>query len=73
MEVLANNGIDSRPFFHPLSATPAYAGTPSAERAMRENTVSHSIHNRALNLPSALMLTEDHVDRVCAAVRAMIK
>lgn len=72
MQQLAAKGIDTRPFFHPLSAIPAYANTPQAERAVRDNVVAHSITHRALNLPSALMLDEEQVERVCAAIRSML-
>jgi len=73
MQLLAERGIDTRPFFHPLSAIPAYADTPQAQRAARENTVAHSLTNRALNLASALMLDEAQVDRVCEALLAVIR
>ncbi|MBA3454737.1 MAG: DegT/DnrJ/EryC1/StrS family aminotransferase [Deltaproteobacteria bacterium] len=73
MELLAERGIDTRPFFHPLSAIPAYAGSVEAQRAVRENTVAHSLTNRALNLPSALTLEEAHVDRVCDALLAVLR
>ena len=59
------DGIDTRPFFHPLSSLPAYRNAPSAQGARERNPVAYDIASRALNLPSALNLTEDQVDRVC--------
>ena len=59
------DGIDTRPFFHPLSSLPAYHNAPSAQGARERNPVAYDIASRALNLPSALNLTEDQVDRVC--------
>lgn len=66
---LAERGIDTRPFFHPLSSIPAYAGTGPARGASERNPVSHSISPRGINLPSALNLTRDDVHRVCDAIR----
>jgi perosamine synthetase len=59
------DGIDTRPFFHPLSSLPAYRNAPSAQGARERNPVAYDIASRAINLPSALNLTEDQVDRVC--------
>jgi perosamine synthetase len=72
MELLAERGIDTRPFFHPLSSIPAYASATDSERARRENATAYSIADRALNLPSALMLDEAQVERVCSALRAIV-
>lgn len=69
---LAQQGIDSRPFFHPLSSLPAYGHTREARRAAAENVVSYRLSPHGLNLPSALRLTESDVDRVTIAVRATI-
>jgi perosamine synthetase len=73
MELLRERGIDTRPFFYPLSSLPAYADTPQARRAKEHNLAAYSVTNRALNLPSALMLVEDQVDRVCEALRALLR
>ncbi len=65
-------GIDTRPFFPPLSSLPAFAATPDAIPARSRNVVSYDLSPRGLNLPSALLLEEAHVDRVCAAVRELL-
>jgi perosamine synthetase len=72
MDALLAEGIESRPFFHPLSALPAFAGSPDAIPARSRNVVSYDISPRAINLPSALILTEAQVDRVCASFRAIL-
>ena len=72
MEHLADRGIDSRPFFHPLSSLPAYEATPGVDRSRRENRNSYRVSPGGINLPSALSLTEDDVDRVCIAIRAVL-
>ena len=61
--------IDTRPFFPPLSSLPAFAARyPSADGAGARNPVAYDLATRAINLPSAMMLTEADVDRVCTAV-----
>jgi perosamine synthetase len=72
MDALLADDIESRPFFHPLSALPAFAGAPDAIPAQTRNVVSYDISPRAINLPSALILTEAQVDRVCASFRATL-
>jgi perosamine synthetase len=65
-------GVESRPFFHPLSALPAFAGCSDAAAARERNVVSHDISPRAINLPSALMLDEGDVDRACSALTVIL-
>ena len=62
---LAQRGIDSRPFFYPLSSLPAYA-RPDAEPV--HNPVSHRLSRTGVNLPSALNLTRNQVGEVARAV-----
>jgi len=64
-EELAARGIDSRPFFHPLSSLPAYENEPDVARAREANRVSYALSPYGINLPSALSLDEAAVDRVC--------
>jgi perosamine synthetase len=63
--MLGEGGIDSRPFFYPLSSLPAYAGSPHGAVAASRNSVAYDIASRGINLPSALNLTLDQVDYVC--------
>ncbi len=60
--------ISTRPFFPPLSSLDAFAGSPDVARARRTNFVSRDLAQRAINLPSALLLERDDVARVCDAV-----
>ena len=73
MDALAAAGIDSRPFFHPLSALPAYAATASASGAQDRNPVAYRISPHGINLPSGLGLTESDVDRVCATLATLVR
>lgn len=72
MQRLDALGIDSRPFFHPLSSIPAYAGSEQAAAARKRNHVSYRLSRCGVNLPSAPSLTRQQVDRVCAAVAAIV-
>lgn len=69
---LATAGIATRPFFHPLSTLPAYADAADAARAHDTNAVSRRLGTYGINLPSALRLTEDDVDRVCRELEALL-
>jgi perosamine synthetase len=71
-DALAAEGIATRPFFPPLSSLPAFAKSPDVVRAARENPVSYRLAARGINLPSALMLTEADIDRVCKVIRALV-
>jgi perosamine synthetase len=70
-QALAADGIDSRPFFHPLSSLPAYSHLADG-RARADNPVTYRISPFGINLPSALCLTEAQVDRVCATFRRFV-
>jgi perosamine synthetase len=56
------NNIDGRVFFWPLSMLSMFENNPL-------NTVSYSIYQRAINLPSYHDITETEMDRVIALVR----
>ena len=73
MERLSASGIDSRPFFYPLSSLPAYENSPQAVAARARNAVGYSISPRAVNLPSALCLTREQVRRVCVEFKALFR
>jgi perosamine synthetase len=64
MTALRNGGVDSRPFFYPVSDMPMYS---------RANTpVAHDISRRGLNLPSYTDLTEPDVVSICEIVRDLL-
>ena len=65
---LRARGIDSRPFFSPLTSLPAYAHLTGALSAPDTNPVSYKIGPYGLNLPSALKLTREEVESVADAV-----
>jgi perosamine synthetase len=65
--------IDTRPFFPPLSTLPALAGYATVSGTRERNPVAFDISRRAINLPSALELTEDQVDRVCSVFGSIVR
>jgi perosamine synthetase len=73
MAALSARGIDSRPFFYPLSSLPAYADHPQAKAAAARNRHAYDVSRRALNLPSALNLTRAQVDYVCVELRGLLE
>jgi len=70
---LAERGIDTRPFFSPLSSLPAYTHAPGVTEARQKNTASYDLSPRGLNLPSSLRLTSEEASTVAGAVRALVE
>lgn len=71
MPALDACGIDTRPFFHPLSSLPAYSAHPQTHSARRENPIAYDLAPRGINLPTHLRMTEDDVHRVCNALQPL--
>ncbi len=72
IERLSQHGIDTRPFFHPLSSIPAYKDTKQADVARHRNKIAYRISPYAINLPSALNLTRKNVIRVCNTLKEIL-
>jgi perosamine synthetase len=70
---LKSSGIDSRPFFSPLSSIPAFRDSAQAESAHARNAVAYALTPFAINLPSALNLSREDVQRVCATLRETVR
>jgi perosamine synthetase len=73
MVTLSDDGIDTRPFFYPLSSLPAYAESPQSGVAGKRNPVAYGICERGINLPSAMNLTRDQVEFVCDRLMAALE
>jgi perosamine synthetase len=69
---LSVRGIDTRPFFHPLSMLPAMRAFEDAARARARNRVAYDLSARGINLPSAACLSDADVERVCASLFAAL-
>jgi dTDP-4-amino-4,6-dideoxygalactose transaminase len=65
--------VHARPFFHPLSALPAYAGIAGAADGAERRPVSYRLASLGVNLPSALRLGEGDVDTVCRALLDVLR
>jgi perosamine synthetase len=59
---LRQEGIDSRPFFHPLDTLPPYRTAAPCPTAL-------NLSRRGINLPSSPTLTAAQVSRICATLR----
>jgi perosamine synthetase len=73
MADFAEDAIDVRPLFHPMSALPAYSNTPEARAAAARNRVAYEVSPRGVNLPSAMRLDEQDVDRVCRRLLGLLE
>jgi perosamine synthetase len=58
---LKEKGIDSRPFFYPISLMPMY-------KSEGINRIAYSVSRRGLNLPSGVDLTREEVDYIAHAI-----
>jgi perosamine synthetase len=57
IQELKSRGIDSRPYFYPVSDMPMYS---------RANTpIAHEVYVKGMNLPSFYDLEEDEVQYIC--------
>jgi perosamine synthetase len=72
MQYFDQHGIDTRPFLPPLSSLSAFSAYDTVFGAGDRNPVAYDIAARSINLPSALMLNESHVDRVCSHLRELL-
>jgi perosamine synthetase len=72
MRRLAERGIDTRPFFYPLSTLPAYEALPAAAVARREHVAAHAVSRYGLNLPCALRLEREDVATVVGTLREVV-
>jgi perosamine synthetase len=64
---MRQQGIDSRPFFFPMSMFPMYAG-PAAQNT----PVSHRLSETGFNLPTFVGISETQIAAVCSAFLAAI-
>ena len=65
MAALRRRGIDSRPYFYPISDMPMYgrAQTP----------IAHTVYKAGLNLPMYVDLERQHVESICAQVEEALE
>jgi perosamine synthetase len=65
MQKLKDKGIDSRPYFYPISAMPMYvkADTP----------ITHRVYQRGINIPSYFDITDDEIDFISETILRIVK
>lgn len=63
MRAIAKRGIESRPYFYPLSDMPMYKAD-----SLYQTPVAHQISQQGLNLPSYFEMTNQEIEDVCAAI-----
>jgi perosamine synthetase len=66
-------GIETRPFFYPLSSLPAFASQPAAAAARARNPVGYAVSATGVNLPSPLSLTEGEARFVCDQLKSALR
>ncbi len=67
-QFLRERGIDSRPFFHPLSTLPPYQGAKVYGAQSGQALVARHLGRCGLNLPSGISLSERDIQRVASAL-----
>ena len=72
MTLMAEKGIDCRPFFYPLSSLPAYQRLKQAKQAQRRNKISYQLSPYGLNLPCGMNMTEEKVGYVCDTLKSIL-
>lgn len=73
MALLSERGIDSRPFFYPLSSLPAYEHLEQAAQARQRNHISYQISPYGISLPCPLNMTEEKVGYVYDVLREILR
>ena len=66
LAAFAEENIDARVFFHPLSSLPMFTARP-------QNAIAYDIPRRAINLPSFHDMTRAEQDRVISVVRSVLE
>jgi len=72
IQMIKEKGIDSRPFFYPISSQPAYDSLASAREARGRNVVSYRVSPFGVNLPCGMNITCEIVNYVCDAVKKVV-
>jgi perosamine synthetase len=69
---LGADGIDTRPFFYPLSWQPAFRDQVSARDAAIRNPNAYAISQTGINLPSGYNVTRDIAARVSRSLTSIL-
>jgi perosamine synthetase len=66
MSFLEQRGIETRPFFIPIHQLPPYAGSAGSNACPETERLAAT----GINLPTFTGMSDDQIDRVCAALIA---
>ena len=72
MGLMAEKGIDCRPFFYPLSSLPAYQKLGQAKQARQRNKIAYKISSYGINLPCGMKMTKEKVGYVCDVLKSIL-
>jgi len=64
--LLKNKGVDSRPFFYPMSSMPMYSS------AGHDSPIANYLHANGINLPSGADLTEEDVFSIADTIKNLL-
>ncbi len=64
IRLLQEKGINTRPFFYPLSSLPAYKHLADINTASEKNVVAYKLSPYGINLPCGMDMTEEKVKYV---------
>ncbi len=64
MRDLKDFGVDSRPYFYPVSDMPAYTRS--------DTPVTHYIYDKGINLPTFFNLTEENIKYICEKISFLL-
>ena len=66
MQRIKELGIDSRPYFYPISDMPMYSGVNC------DTKITHMIYKTGVNLPSYYTITQEQVKYICRTIRNVL-
>ena len=66
MAEMKQRGVDTRPFFYPISDMPMY------EEGAAPTPVTHELSYRGLNLPSFVGISDEAIDYICDQVKNIL-
>lgn len=67
MKDLELRGIETRPYFYPVSDMPMYEGNP------KSTPVTHTVYQRGINLPSYFDIKPEDIEYVCECLRSHLE
>ncbi len=73
LRTFKENGIDSRPFFYPISSMPPYKKYSNEKNMASINKISYELSPRGISFPSFAMIKEEEVDFIVNVFRKILQ